>query len=219
MPCASSAMATSSGRMPTKHAAPSCSGRDSSAPGAISTEKLGMDEPGPAVGGRDRDRQEVHRRAADDGRDEAVGRAVVDVLGGRHLLDDALAEHGDAVGHAHRLDLVVRHVDERPAEVALQALELRAHLEPEQGVERGERLVEEQRPRVADERPTERDALPLAARQLPRLALEQMLDVQRRGGLLDALPDLVPRQLRLLEREGEVVRTPTCPGRARGSGT
>ena len=103
---------------------------------------------------------------------------VVDGLGRVDLLDDALAQHGDAVGHAHRLDLVVRDIDERPAEVALEPLQLRAHLEAEQRVERGERLVEQERARVADERAPERDPLALAARQLRRLALEQVLDVE-----------------------------------------
>ena len=98
----------------------------------------------------------------------------------------------------------MRDIDERAAEVALEALQLRPHLEAQQCVQRRERLVEEERARVADERPAECYSLPLAARELPGLALEQVLHVQDRRGLLHALLDLVLRQLALLEREGEV---------------
>ena len=76
----------------------------------------------------------------------------------------------DRVGHRHGLLLVVRHVDERDAEVVLKRLELELHLLAELQVERSERLVEEQDARAVDERAGERDALLLAARELPRLA-------------------------------------------------
>ena len=52
----------------------------------------------------------------------------------------------------------------------LDRLELDLHLLAELEVERAERLVEEQDPRPVDQRPGERDALALAARQLARLA-------------------------------------------------
>ena len=130
---------------------------------------------------------------------------MVDVLRSVHLLDDALTEHGDAIGHAHRLDLVVRDIDERPAEVALEPLQLCAHLEAEQGVECGQGLVEQERARVPDERAPERDPLTLAARQLRRLALEQVLDMELGRCLADSPRDLGLRHLRLPEGERQVV--------------
>ncbi len=54
---------------------------------------------------------------------------MVDVLRSGDLLDATLAQNGHPVGHAHRLDLVVRDIHERTPEVALQALQLGAHLE------------------------------------------------------------------------------------------
>ena len=51
----------------------------------------------------------------------------------------------------------------------------------QRGVEVGERLVEQEDERLLDERPAERDALLLAARQLARLALEQVGDVEHLG--------------------------------------
>ena len=60
---------------------------------------------------------EVHRRAADEAADEEVHRAVVELLRIGDLLQLALAHHGDAVAHRHRLDLVVGDVDGRRSEV------------------------------------------------------------------------------------------------------
>ena len=50
-----------------------------------------------------------------------------------------------------------------------------------------------------------RDALALAARELPRLAFQEVLDAEDLGRVLDALADLVPLELPHLEAEGHVV--------------
>src|SRR5207248_11762650 len=81
--------------------------------------------------------------------------------------------------------LVVRHVDERHAEVALERLEEHLHLLPELEVERTERLVEQQHARPVDDRPRERDALALAARELRRLPPGVAFEPHRREHLLD----------------------------------
>ena len=130
--------------------------------------------------------QEVHRRAADEAGDEAVRGPAVDLVRGADLLEDALVEHGDAVPERQRLHLVVGDVDHRRADASVQALELRARLDAELGVEVRERLVEEVDVRVPRERARERDALPLAAGELVRLAVEQRLAAREPGGLLDA---------------------------------
>ena len=64
----------------------------------------------------------------------------------------------------------MRHVDERDADVLLDALELDLHLLAQLEVERAERLVEQQHLRAVDDRARERDALALAAGQLRRAA-------------------------------------------------
>ena len=114
---------------------------------------------------------EVHRRAADEAADEEVDRAVVELLRRRDLLQLALAHDGDAVAHRHRLDLVVRDVDRRHAEVALEPRDLRAHLHAQLRVEVRERLVHQERLRLAHDRAAHRDALALAAGERARLAL------------------------------------------------
>ena len=87
----------------------------------------------------------------------------------------------------------------------LQPLQLGAHLESQQRVECRDRLVEQVGLGVADDRAAERDALPLAAGQLGRLALEQVLDMEHLRRLGDPPLDLVLGNLALLEREREVV--------------
>ena len=50
----------------------------------------------------------------------------------------------DEVGERHRLVLAVGDVDEGDAELLLQALQLGAHLDAQERIERRERLVEQQ---------------------------------------------------------------------------
>jgi hypothetical protein len=73
----------------------------------------------------------------------------------------------DAVGQRHRLDLVVRDVDHRVLELLVQPLDLDAQFGAQLGVEVGQRLVEQEHIDVAHQRPADRDALALAAGQLP----------------------------------------------------
>ena len=70
--------------------------------------------------------------------------------------------------HRHRLDLVVGDVDGRGAELALEPGDLGAHLHAQLGVEVGQRLVHQERRRLAHDGPAHGDALALAARQLRR---------------------------------------------------
>ena len=88
---------------------------------------------------------------------------LVDLGRRPYLLDAALVEDRDAVGHRQRLLLVVRHVDERDPDLALDRLELDLHLLAELEVERAERLVEQEHLRAVDDRAREGDALTLAA--------------------------------------------------------
>ena len=74
--------------------------------------------------------------------------------------------HGDAVRHGHRLDLVVRHVDEGRAEALVQLGELGAHVDAQLRVEVRQRLVHEEHVRMPDHGAAERDALALAAGEL-----------------------------------------------------
>ena len=71
------------------------------------------------------------------------------------------------VAHRQRLLLVVGDQDEGDADVALQVLQLDLHVAAQLAVERRQRLVEQQHGRPVDQRAGQRDALLLAAGQLP----------------------------------------------------
>ena len=127
----------------------------------------------------------VDRRRADEAGDELVHGVVVEHLGRVHLLEVALLHHGDAVAHRHRLHLVVRDVDRRRADLALDARDLGAHLHAQLRVQVGERLVHQEGLRLAHDRAAQGNALALPARKLPRLPLQQTFDAEDAGGILD----------------------------------
>ena len=102
---------------------------------------------------------------ADELGDEGVGRAAIGIDRLRHLLDHAAVHDDDLVGHDQRLALVVGDVDGGDAEFALDAAEFELHLLAQFAVERGERLVEEQKVGLEDQRARDRDALLLPAGQ------------------------------------------------------
>ena len=159
-------------------------------------------EPAAPTGRRRPRRRSPRRRAWPAGRD-LVGRA--------DLLDAALVQDGDAVGELQRLVLVVGDEDGgvagRVVELAQPAAQLLAHL----GVERAERLVEQQHPRLDRERAGQRDALALAAGELAGIAvLPGPSSWTRSSRSVDAAADLALRPGALAPRphpqaEGDVV--------------
>ena len=76
----------------------------------------------------------------------------------------------DAVGDLHRLLLVVGDEHGRDVDLVVQAPQPRAQLGAHLGVERAERLVEQQHARLDRQRAGERHALALAAGELRRVA-------------------------------------------------
>ena len=124
-----------------------------------------------------RAREQVHRRVADEARDEDVRRLLVELARRGDLLDAAAVEHGDAMAERHRLDLVVRDVEHRRAGPSLEIRDLGADLAAKLGVEVRERLVEQEDRGLADERAAHRDPLALAAGEL----LRQPVELLRRG--------------------------------------
>ena len=169
---------TPSGRMPSvrapgrpcgRRASPAVRAGRQSPRGAPSTVTLA-----PPLSSRTAALGDVHHRAADELRHEQVGRIGVDLLRAADLLQHAFVHDDDAVGERHRLDLVVRHIDRGRALLEVQPLDLGAHLLAQLGVERADRLVHQHGLRPAHQRPADRHALHVAARQRRRLAAEQV---------------------------------------------
>ena len=187
--------------VPSTSAIPSSSSSIHSFSGRIGELDLGAG--GEPVGHRRGNQlaaREPHAAVLDDGRqqvgdaDEAgherLRRVLVDLLGRAQLLDHAVVHDGDPVGHRERLLLVVRHVDERDADLALDPLELDLHLLAQLEVERAERLVEQQQRRPVHERPRQRDALAHAARELRGPVLGPVAERDEIERLGHALADL-----------------------------
>ncbi len=87
----------------------------------------------------------------------------------------------------------------------VQLDQLAAHADAQRRVEIGERLVEKKNLWVAHDRPSERDALALSARQRVRFALQQLGQAERRGDIPDPLVDLASREVASPQPEGQVV--------------
>src|SRR6266545_603192 len=167
-------------------------------------DRLGTDEhehalsPRPAACRLDLERRPaVLDAAVDDGALEPIhrpdelgdergrGRAV-HLRGRAHLLDPAAVHHCDVVGDGERLLLVVRHVQRRDPELELDAPDLLAQLDPHLGVERGQRLVEQEQTRLDRESPRKRDALLHSAGQLMRIAIAGVAEADELEQLLYA---------------------------------
>ena len=113
----------------------------------------------------------VHPRAADEaGHEAAVGR-VIKLLRRADLLDDAVVEHDDPIGERHRFSLIMRHIDHGGADIGVELGDLDPHLHAQVGIEIGQRLVEQEHVRLADQGATDGDALALAAGEFTRTAL------------------------------------------------
>ena len=106
----------------------------------------------------------IHRGRTDEAGDEHISRTVVEIERRSDLLDSAVVQDDDLVGHRHRFDLVVSDIDDRRLQSLMKLLDFRAHLHAQFGVEIRQRLIEQERLRVAHDRPSHGDALPLPAR-------------------------------------------------------
>jgi hypothetical protein len=129
---------------------------------------------------------------ADEAGHERRRRLAIDLQWRADLLDHALVHHHDAIGHRQRLLLVVGDHDGRHAEPALQRADLVAQVDPHRGVERRQRLVQQQQPGRGGERARQRDALLLAARELRREAAAAARQAHQAEQLVDARGDPGP---------------------------
>ena len=149
--------------------------------------------------------QRVHRGASDEAGDEQGRGTPVEVERRADLLHPAAVHHHDAVGQRHRLHLVMGDVDRRRPHAAVELADLEAHLDAQRGVEVRERLVEEEGVGGPDDGAAHGDALALAAGELGRLPLQQVVELQHRGGGADLLRDLGLGMVAHLQAEAHVL--------------
>ncbi len=83
-------------------------------------------------------------------------------------LDPAGAHHHQQLRKAERFRLIVRDIDRGEAEPVLQLFQLEPDLVPQQGIEVGQRLVEQHQPGLVHQGAGQRHTLLLAAGQLRR---------------------------------------------------
>lgn len=109
---------------------------------------------------------EVGEEAAAQGDEGGVAGVAGPCDGDGDVGDEpTVAQDGDPVGEAYRLVDVVGDEQDRGVVDAAELADEVLHTEPGQRVERGERLVEEEKFGLPDQRPCQRDALGLAAGQ------------------------------------------------------
>ena len=101
-----------------------------------------------------------------------------------------LCHHYDGVGHGQGLLLVVGDVDDGAAGVVVQALQLGPHIHAELGVQVGQRLVQQEDCRVTNHCTAQSNTLTLTTGQSLGLAVQQVLDLQDLGSLVNAAVDL-----------------------------
>jgi len=113
-----------------------------------------------------------------------------------------LLDQDDAIGQRHRLGDVVGHQQRGEAVMQPERFDQAMHLNPGEGVERAQRLVEQQQARRVDQCPGERDALPLAAGKHRRPVAGAVGETHLRKGFAGAV-------LRVrTQTEGDVVEHP-----------
>ncbi len=153
-----------------------------------------------AVGQRDRGDQQAR---------VGVARLMDDFLDAAGLDHGAAIEHDDVLADLIGGGQVVRDVEDRDAEVAVQRLEAAEDGRAQRGVDHRDRLVGHDHARPAEQCARHADALALAAAELVREAAERLgrpkADPFER--LLDQGPLLAPvvRQAESTERRGEHV--------------
>ncbi len=127
----------------------------------------------------------------------------------------AIGHHQHPVGELDRFGQVVRDEERRLLQSLLDLQHLVAQQEARLLVERGERLVHQQDPRLGGERSRDRDALAHAARQLGRVAPLEAGQTDERDEMERALEPLRPSPGRPVR-----VETRRCPARcATGTST
>jgi len=149
------------------------------APGPKPAARRRVDRAGQLTPDARVDRRPGHLGLGDrDGRDQAgrvgVGGVLVDVLARAHLDELPEVHHADLVGHVLDHREVMGDDHEGQAVIGLEPLHQVQDLRPDGHVQRADRLVGNDDLGAQGQRPGQADALPLAAGELVRVALDRV---------------------------------------------
>jgi hypothetical protein len=151
-------------------------------------------------------RQEVHARRADEMADEGVLRPLEQCVGAAHLHRAALRHHHHLVRKRQRLDLVVRHIDQREFQLMVDLLQLAPQLPLQVWVDHRQRFVEQHRRYIGSHQAAaERDLLLGVGRKTGGALVELAAQLQHLGDFADPLCDLLFRHLAIAQRKSKVV--------------
>ena len=145
-------------------------------------------------------------RSTDEFGDEAILRREIDLPRRADLGNRALLHDDDTIAEFHGLGLIVRHIDRGDTKRAQQAVEFATQPVAQRGVERGQRLVEQQNARPDRNRARQRHALALAAGELVDAAVLQPGDVGQHDQFGDARRTLFVRHAADLQAIADIVR-------------
>ena len=132
-------------------------------------------------------------------------RVVVEVKGRINLLQFAFVEHADARPHRHRLDLVMRDVDEGGLKTLMQTADERTRLHPQLRVQVRKRLIHQEDGGLANDRAADRHALALTAGELTGAAIQQVPNAELIRGFVHALVNDLLGRLAQLQAKSHVV--------------
>ena len=149
---------------------------------------------------------EIHRRLADKSGYEHVRRLEIQFIGRSHLLDISVLHHHDPVRQRHGFRLVVGHVDGRGSGLLVNLGNLAPHSHALFRVQVAQRLVHQENADFPDQRPSDGDALPLAAGKRPGQPIQVVRQTQDFRGLLHPLLDHVLVHTLQRQAEGDVVK-------------
>ena len=153
--------------------------------------------------------KDVDRRGAEEFCHKQAGGIVINLLGMALLHQDSVLHHGDPVTDTHGLVLVMGDENGGNPGFLLNLPDLFPGLEAQAGVQIGQRLVQQKNPGEFYKSTGNRHTLLLAAGQLSRFAVHQILNLYKMRGLGDPLfhflfcetvfaPQVLQRELNVL---------------------
>src|ERR1022692_214970 len=116
---------------------------------------------------------------------------VIDLIGRAHLLDAAMIHHHDPVGEFQRFLLIVSDEQAGDVNLVVELSQPAAQLLADFGIERTERLVQQQNTRLDGQGASQGYALALASGELRRVTLREILELDQFQQILDLGADFL----------------------------